>query len=79
MNKQEILTAAKAQREQEVLEYQVNIDNFRTALALLEQKTPEEREPLLGFQDQLRELEKSNRLEQSKSQLMLDAINAQLG
>jgi hypothetical protein len=78
MNKKEVLTTAKAQREQEVFEYQINIDNYRNALALLEAMPAEEREPMKEFEAQLRGLLQSSLFEQAKAKLMLNAISAQL-
>lgn len=73
MTKKEVLTQAKTQREQEVFDYQINIDNFAMAI-LLAQEDPE----LEGFCRQLQELHKTNLLEQKKAKIMLQVIELQL-
>jgi hypothetical protein len=69
----EILTGAKDQRIREITEYQVNIDNFATAIDLIGDD-PE----LADFREQLRALLASTRLEQRKAAIMLSAIEVQL-
>ena len=69
----EILTTALDARIKEVTEYQVNIDNFRLAIARVGVE-PE----LQDFKAQLEGLLASSILEQKKAQIMLDVIRAQL-
>jgi hypothetical protein len=69
----EILTGAKEQRIREITEYQVNIDNFATAIELIGDGPD-----LAEFRDQLGTLLASTRLEQRKAAIMLSAIEAQL-
>lgn len=69
----EILTQAKEMREQEVLDYQINVDNYTMAIAQL-QATGEQPEFLVQLQDLL----SSTKREQAKAQLMLDVITVQL-
>lgn len=71
--KLEILTQAKEVREQEVLEYQINVDNYVLGIAQLEAsgEQPE-------FKAQLEQLLSDTRREMGKAQLMLDVINIQL-
>lgn len=76
--REEILNTALLSREEEVLMYQINIDNYTTALASISQKTPEEQADLASFKNQLEDLLASERREQQKSKILLDAIKTQL-
>ena len=71
---QEILTTALDARIKEVTEYQVNIDNFRLAIARIGDD-PE----LQQFKEQISGLMQSSVLEQKKAQIMLEVIQSQLG
>ena len=71
--KKEILTAALDARIKEVTEYQVNIDNFRLAIA----KIGDDIE-LQPFKEHLQNLLASSILEQRKAQIMLEVIRSQL-
>lgn len=70
----EILTSALEGRERELIEYQVNIDNYRLALT----KIADDDEELLPFREQLQNLLSSSLLEQRKSQIIRDVIAEQL-
>lgn len=70
----DILASALEQREKEVAEYQVNINNF--SLAIEEIGADED---LQQFKKQLQDLLKANSLEQKKSKIMLSVIKNQLG
>jgi len=78
MTKTEMLTQAKTMREQEILEYQINIDNFRIALQNIAAMPNEERQSVSDFEAQLNKLLNDNMREQKKAQIILDAINVQL-
>jgi hypothetical protein len=69
----EILTTALEGRERELIEYQVNIDNYKLAIEHI--GSDEELQP---FREQLQELLASSLLEQKKSQIILDVIRQQL-
>ncbi len=69
----EILTAALEGREKELIEYQVNIDNYRLAIEHI--GSDEELQP---FREQLQNLLASSLLEQKKSQVILTVIKQQL-
>jgi hypothetical protein len=69
----QILTAAKEGREKEVIEYQVNIDNFQRAIVLIGDD-PDMQE----YKARLADLLKSSKLEQRKAQIMLQVISDQL-
>jgi hypothetical protein len=73
MSKLEILSEALKAREEEVLHYQINIDNYR--LAIEKSKDDEE---LAEFVERLRELLASSLLEQKKAKIMLEVIREQV-
>jgi hypothetical protein len=76
--REEILASALESREQEVMHYQINIDNYTLALDEISKLSVEERAELSGFADQLRTLLTSEKLEQKKSKLMLKVIQGQI-
>lgn len=69
----EILTSSLDARIREVTEYQVNIDNFRAALAHIGGDAE-----LADFTVQLEGLLASSLVEIRKAQIMLDVIQSQL-
>jgi len=69
----ELLESALAARERELIEYQVNIDNFRLAIEHIADD-PE----LQVFKVQLHDLLSSSLLEQKKGQIMYDVVKQQL-
>ena len=69
----ELLSNALIAREREVIEYQVNIDNFERALQICA-SDPE----LEAFRQQLRSLLASSCTEQKKARVMLTAVKQQL-
>lgn len=69
----EILAGSVEQREREVTEYQVNIDNYTRAIAKIGDDVQ-----MQPFAEQLRGLLESSRYEQRKAQIMLDVIKEQL-
>jgi hypothetical protein len=75
MNEQKLtmLKDALEHRKKEVIEYQVNIDNFTLALELARQD-----ETLTAFVKQLEELLASNIYEQKKAKIMLAVVEKQL-
>lgn len=75
MNKQEIIKTNHQARIAEVMEYQINIDNYRLALEEVERRNDPD---LVGFKKQLQDLLASSILEQKKAQIMLDVLAAQL-
>ena len=70
----ELLDTALKQREREVIEYQVNIDNYRLAI----ERVKDDLE-LQDFKKQLEHLLQSSLIEQKKAQVILDVIRHQLG
>ena len=79
MTREETLKAALEARVQEVMHYQINIDNYMLALEEISALSVEERAELSGFADQLRELLASEKLEQKKAKIMLSVIQKQVG
>lgn len=75
--KKEILTLAAKHREQEVLNYQINIDNYQLALQEISVNYPG-REDLVPFVAQLKDLLSSSLLEQTKEKILLTVIKRQL-
>ena len=69
----EILNTALEGRERELIEYQVNIDNYRLAIERIGDD-----EELQAFREQLQNLLTSSLLEQKKSRIILEVIQSQL-
>jgi len=73
----DMLTAAEEQRARQVMQYQVDIDNFTRAIAEIEAQ--EQPEPGMSeFATRLRELLASTRIEQAKERIMLKVVKDQL-
>jgi len=77
--REEILQTNLDARKQEVMHYQINIDNYTLALANIAAMAADERSELLGFADQLTGLLASERMEQRKARVMLEVLRQQLG
>ena len=77
--REEILQTNLGARKQEVMHYQINIDNYTLALANIAAMAADERSELLGFADQLTGLLASERMEQKKAKVMLEVLRQQLG
>lgn len=77
--REEILHTNLDARKQEVMHYQINIDNYTLALANIAAMAADERSELLGFADQLTGLLASERMEQRKARVMLEVLRQQLG
>lgn len=73
MNKVEILRDALKARHDEILHYQINIDNYERAI--VKAKLDAE---LSEFVTHLKELLRSSRIEQKKSIVIRDVIQDQL-
>lgn len=69
----EILVAAEEMRQKEVIEYQVNIDNYVLAIEHIGDDAD-----LAEFKNHLQSLLESSRKEQKKAQILLTVIQAQL-
>ncbi len=77
--REEILQTNLDARKQEVMHYQINIDNYTLALANIAAMAADERSELLVFADQLTGLLASERMEQRKARVMLEVLRRQLG
>ncbi len=77
MTKQEILTAAATHREMEVMQHQINIDNYQLAIAEIEQNYIGVAH-MESFADQLRDLLTNSIHEQDKEKVLLKVIRQQL-
>ena len=77
--REEILQTNLDARQQEVMHYQINIDNYTLALANIAAMAADERSELLVFADQLTGLLASERMEQKKAKVMLEVLCQQLG
>ena len=76
--REEILRINLDGRVQEVMHYQINIDNYRIALEKIGSLSSDERAELSGFAEQLRTLLASEKIEQKKAQIMLEVIQQQV-
>ena len=77
--REEILQTNLDARKQEVMHYQINIDNYTLALAHIAAMAADERSELLVFADQLTGLLASERMEQKKARVMLEVLRQQVG
>jgi hypothetical protein len=77
-SREEILRINLDARVQEVMHYQINIDNYTLALENIASMNADERAELSGFADQLRGLLASEKLEQKKAKVMLAVLQQQL-
>ena len=73
----EILTESIAGRKQEIMHYQINIDNYVFAIEDIEQN-PNADDDMLAFKATLQDLLASSKREQTKSKIILKALEAQL-
>lgn len=76
--REEILAMSLDARIQEVMHYQINIDNYAIALNEIGKLSQEEQAELSEFAGQLRTLLASEKLEQKKAKLMLQVIKQQV-
>jgi hypothetical protein len=76
--REETLKASLQGREQEIMHYQINIDNYTIALDEISKLPDDERAELSGFAEQLTGLLASEKLEQKKAKIMLAVIKRQL-
>lgn len=75
MTTQNILVDSKKARIEEVEYYQVNINNYKMAIEIIDSKNDPD---LIDFKAQLEELLRTSLIEQKKAQIMLDVISAQI-
>ena len=77
--REEILTTSLDARIQEVMNYQINIDNYAIALEEIGNLPPDARAELSAFTEHLRPLLTYEMLEQKMAQIMLNVIKRQVG
>jgi hypothetical protein len=78
MTKHEILTSALEGREQEVLGYQINIDNYRLAIEYIGTLPDADQAELAEFKNRLTATLAAEIHEQKKAKVMLAVIQSQL-
>lgn len=78
MTREEILQVSLEARVQEVLHYQINIDNYTIALSEIAKMSQGDQEELFEFSVQLQGLLASEKLEQKKAKIMLGVVQQQL-
>ena len=76
--REEILQMSLDARVQEVMHYQINIDNYTIALNDIGKLSQEEQAELSEFSSQLRGLLSSEKLEQKKAKIMLEVVRKQV-
>ena len=76
--REEILNSALEARVQEVMHYQINIDNYALALQQIDKLPADEQVDLSAFAEQLRGLLASEKIEQKKAKIMLAVLQAQV-
>lgn len=82
MSRVETLTAALSAREDEVLNYQINIDNYRAAMQKIEARYSGDTDldrAMSSFYEQLKQLHDASVIEREKASIMLEVIRDQLG
>lgn len=77
--REEIISGALEARVQEVMHYQINIDNYTLALEEIILLPASERAELSAFVEQLTSLLASEKLEQKKAKIMLSVMQKQVG
>jgi hypothetical protein len=77
MNKQETLSAALTGRNEEIENYQINIDNYERAIAKINAEYANN-EKMIEFRDRLKGLLAEHYTEQLKAIIMRDVVADQL-
>jgi hypothetical protein len=76
--REEILNSALEARVQEVMHYQINIDNYALALQQIASLPADEQVDLTDFANQLKNLLASEKIEQKKAKIMMAVLQAQV-
>lgn len=76
--REEILATSFHAREQEIMHYQINIDNYTIALDEISKMSVADQAEMSGFKNQLSELLASEKIEQKKASIMLNVIKRQI-
>ena len=77
--REEIISGALEARVQEIMHYQINIDNYTLALQEISTLPINEQVELTAFVEQLTSLLASEKLEQKKAKIMLSVMQKQVG
>lgn len=77
MDKLEILRPALSSREEEILEYQVNIDNYTRAIDRINENHSDD-PAMIEFRDVLAGMLKTSKIEQLKAIIIRDVIAEQI-
>lgn len=77
MNKLETLKSALTARDEEILGYQINIDNYARAIDKINAEHGD-KPAIVEFRDRLAEMLEQNKTEQLKTQIIRDVIADQL-
>ncbi len=72
-----ILGDAKEYRIREIMQHQINIDNYQISIEVIKKDYPEDL-AMLEFAERLQELLASSIIEQRKEKVLLAAITSQL-
>lgn len=78
MNKLEILTKAFEARQEEILMYQINIDNYTLSIEHIDALSQEDQQELAEFRHQLVLRLQGELLEQKKAKVIYSVIEKQL-
>ena len=76
--REEILAVSLHAREQEIMHYQINVDNYTIALDEISKMSVADQAEMSGFKNQLAELLASEKVEQKKASIMLNVIKRQV-
>ena len=77
MNKLQILQASLTPRNQEIFDYQINIDNYIRAIKKINDDYTDNK-AVIEFRDLLTNMVESNKTEQLKSIIIRDVIQEQI-
>lgn len=80
LNQEQVLVDAIQMRQNEILMYQINIDNYQSMLDTPYEPTGDADfdAEMLEYRDKIAELLKSEKREQAKSKMVLTALETQL-
>lgn len=76
--REEILATSLHAREQEIMHYQINVDNYTIALDEISKMSVADQAEMSSFKNQLAELLASEKVEQKKASIMLNVIKRQV-
>lgn len=77
MNKLQTLQSALSPRDDEILSYQINIDNYTRAIAKINTEHLDNH-AMIDFRDKLTDMVESHKIEQLKASIIRDVIADQI-